>query len=199
MDYERLRREFTIDVPEFFNFGTDVIDVLAETARTRLAMIWVGESGESRKLTFRDVKVYSNKVANMIRKHGLAPGDKVLLMLPRIPEWWFSVVGLIKRGIIFVPSAISLTAKDLQYRCEKGEIKAIITNEANASKIEEIRDAIPGVEKLFLVGAEREGWLSFDREIESASRELVEFGATTKIFTTPSDRRTQDYITGRFG
>jgi phosphate transport system ATP-binding protein len=29
--------------------------------------------------------------------------------------------------------------------------------------------------------------------------ELVEFGETTRIFTTPSDRRTQDYITGRFG
>ncbi len=29
--------------------------------------------------------------------------------------------------------------------------------------------------------------------------ELVEFGETTKIFTTPNDRRTQDYITGRFG
>jgi phosphate transport system ATP-binding protein len=29
--------------------------------------------------------------------------------------------------------------------------------------------------------------------------ELVEFGETTKIFTTPNDRKTQDYITGRFG
>jgi phosphate transport system ATP-binding protein len=29
--------------------------------------------------------------------------------------------------------------------------------------------------------------------------ELVEYGETTKIFTTPNDRRTQDYITGRFG
>jgi len=29
--------------------------------------------------------------------------------------------------------------------------------------------------------------------------ELVEFGETSKIFTTPNDRRTQDYITGRFG
>ncbi|HEY6022672.1 MAG TPA: phosphate ABC transporter ATP-binding protein, partial [Pseudolabrys sp.] len=29
--------------------------------------------------------------------------------------------------------------------------------------------------------------------------ELVEFGETTRIFTTPKDRRTQDYITGRFG
>jgi phosphate transport system ATP-binding protein len=29
--------------------------------------------------------------------------------------------------------------------------------------------------------------------------EMVEFGETTKIFTTPTDRRTQDYITGRFG
>jgi phosphate transport system ATP-binding protein len=29
--------------------------------------------------------------------------------------------------------------------------------------------------------------------------ELVEFDQTTRIFTTPNDRRTQDYITGRFG
>jgi phosphate transport system ATP-binding protein len=29
--------------------------------------------------------------------------------------------------------------------------------------------------------------------------ELVEFGETTRIFTNPTDRRTQDYITGRFG
>ena len=29
--------------------------------------------------------------------------------------------------------------------------------------------------------------------------ELIEFGATSKIFTTPTDSRTQDYITGRFG
>jgi phosphate transport system ATP-binding protein len=29
--------------------------------------------------------------------------------------------------------------------------------------------------------------------------ELVEFGSTTNMFTAPSDPRTQDYITGRFG
>jgi phosphate transport system ATP-binding protein len=29
--------------------------------------------------------------------------------------------------------------------------------------------------------------------------EMIEYGETTKIFTTPNDRRTQDYITGRFG
>ena len=29
--------------------------------------------------------------------------------------------------------------------------------------------------------------------------ELIEFGATQNIFTAPSDKRTQDYITGRFG
>ena len=29
--------------------------------------------------------------------------------------------------------------------------------------------------------------------------ELIEFGQTAKMFTSPQDRRTQDYITGRFG
>jgi phosphate transport system ATP-binding protein len=29
--------------------------------------------------------------------------------------------------------------------------------------------------------------------------EMVEFGVTKEMFTTPSDRRTEDYITGRFG
>ena len=29
--------------------------------------------------------------------------------------------------------------------------------------------------------------------------ELIEYGPTNKLFTTPSDKKTQDYITGRFG
>ncbi len=175
MDYEQLRKGFTIEVPEFFNFGHDVIDRMAETARNRLAMIWVGESGQSRRLTFRDMKIFSNQVANMLSKHDLAPGDRVLLMLPRLPEWWFAVLGLIKRGIVFVPSAVSLTPKDLEYRCNKGEIKAIITSTANASKVDAIRDAIPTVEKFFLVGEPQEGWLDFVSEISGTSRELVRF------------------------
>lgn len=176
MEYERLRNEFTIDVPEFFNFAFDVIDRRAESDRNRLAMIWVGENGESRKITFRDLKIESIKAANALRALGLEKGDHVLLMLPRVPEWWFSVLGVIRTGGVFVPSAISLTPKDLEYRCNKGEIRAVITNRANAAKFDEIRSAIPTVEHFILTDGEEEGWLSYEALVEPAARVYTHLG-----------------------
>ncbi len=170
MDYQRLRDEFRIDVPEFFNFATDIIDPKAETERNRLAMIWVGEQGESRKITFRDLSVESSRVANVLSDLGLGAGDPVLLMLPRLPEWWFSVLGVMRIGGVFVPSAVSLTPRDLEYRCNKGAIKAVITSRMNAAKFDEIRAVIPTVEHFILIDAEREGWHCYEHLVGSAAR-----------------------------
>ena len=70
-DYEAERREFQLDVPEHFNFGFDVIDKWAED-RTKLALISVAPDGESaQKHTFWDLKVQSNKFANLLARLGV--------------------------------------------------------------------------------------------------------------------------------
>lgn len=85
-DYDAACANFKIDVPEYFNFGYDVIDRWAEIDRNKLAMIWVDQEGNEKKYTFRDLRYLSNGAANILIKYGIKKGDRVMLMLPRVPS-----------------------------------------------------------------------------------------------------------------
>src|ERR1700730_19381998 len=94
-DYEAERRSFQLEVPEYFNFAADVIDRQAQNPE-KLAMLWVGQDGERRQLTFAHFAEYSSRASNAFAALGIKKGDLVLVMLPRVPEWWESVLGLMK-------------------------------------------------------------------------------------------------------
>ena len=86
-DYEFSYKNDRLEVPEFFNFGFDVVDKWAED-RTKLALISIDSTGENvQHHSFWDLKVLSNKYANALRDRGIKKGDRVFIMLPRIPEW----------------------------------------------------------------------------------------------------------------
>ena len=73
-DYEATRRNFRLDVPEHFNFGLDVMDRWAED-RTKLALISVSPDGQqAEKHTFWELKVASNRFANVLRGVGRGQG-----------------------------------------------------------------------------------------------------------------------------
>jgi hypothetical protein len=54
-DYEMTHRDFSINVPEYFNFGFDVIDRWAKKDRNKLALMWVNQKGEEKKFSFLDL------------------------------------------------------------------------------------------------------------------------------------------------
>jgi len=99
-NYPEEYARFSIPVPEHYNFGFDVIDEWAKKDRNKLAMIWVSQKGEEKKYTFQDLKNHSNQAANILLKYGINKGDRVLIMLPRIPEWWIFSIALIKLGAV---------------------------------------------------------------------------------------------------
>src|SRR5437660_12689615 len=101
-DYEAERRNFRLEVPEYFNFATDIIGKWASDPN-KLAMLWVRQDGEERHITFAQFAERSNRAANAFTTLGIKKGDRVLVMLPRIPEWWESVLGLMKLGAIPIP------------------------------------------------------------------------------------------------
>jgi acetyl-CoA synthetase len=65
-DYETTCRDFSIDVPEYFNFGFDVVDRWAKKDRNKLAMIWVNQKGEEKKFSFLYLSNLSNQAANIL-------------------------------------------------------------------------------------------------------------------------------------
>ena len=86
-EYERMLRTFKLEVPEFFNYGFDIVDRWAEEAPNKPALIAVDEKGERvRKYQFSDLKTLSNKLANVLMSLGLKRGDRVIVMLRNIQE-----------------------------------------------------------------------------------------------------------------
>ena len=160
-DYETSCKNFSLDVPEYFNFGFDVIDRWAKKDRNKLAMIWVNQRGEEKKFSFLDLSNLSNQAANILLKYGINKGDRVIVLLPRIPEWWIFTLALIKLGAVLAPCPTMLTARDIAYRVNKGKFRMIITDLENTTKVEEICDQCPSLTCRMVVDAELEGWASW--------------------------------------
>jgi len=132
-DYDSIHRSFEWDVPEFFNFGTDVVDRWAEEP-DHLALIWCDATGAEERYTFRDIAEFSNRFANVLRSHGVERGDRFIVMLPRLPQWQIAMVGCIKAGVIPIPCIEMLTAGDVDYRVRNAEARGVITTSANLGK-----------------------------------------------------------------
>lgn len=171
-DYEEEFKKFKLDIPEEYNFGFDVIDRWAED-RTKLALLSVEPNGENpRYHTFWHLKVMSNKFANVLRELGLKKGDRVFIMLPRIPEWYFAMLGMFKLGVIPMPATVLATSRDIDYRANRAEACAVITDLDNAPKAKEAKDKLPTVKHYISVGGKFEDWLCFEEAMEKASRYL---------------------------
>jgi acetyl-CoA synthetase len=69
--------------------------------RNKRAMIRVNQEGEEKNYTFRDLVRLSNPIVKMMIKSGLNKGDRVLIMLPRVPEWWTFPLAMIKHGAVY--------------------------------------------------------------------------------------------------
>src|SRR3989338_11103836 len=131
-DYKKEYSEFSLPVPERFSFPLDIFDKWGE----RLALFWTDGATEKR-FSFHELKFLSSKGAGWLKKMGVAKGDKVLVMLPNIPEWWEVMLALMRLNAIPIPATTLLTAKDIEYRLKATDIKAIITTDEEAQKVEE--------------------------------------------------------------
>ena len=117
---------FEIVVPENFNFAYDVVDEWARTHPDKRALCWVNDHGVHADYTFGDLKKYSDRAAAFFRSCGIGRGDKVMLILKRRREFWFSILALHKLGAVCIPATHLLTKKDIVYRCNAASVKAIV-------------------------------------------------------------------------
>ncbi len=159
--------DITFQVGEHFNFAYDVVDALGEKCPDKNAMIWISVGGEEKAFTFGDMKKYSSQAANYFKSLGITKGDKVMLILKRHYQFWFSIIALHKIGAVVIPATHLLTKKDLVYRFNAAEVKAVIcTSDGEISDaIEEALPESPSVTIKSLVGANKHGWDSFDEGI----------------------------------
>jgi acetyl-CoA synthetase/medium-chain acyl-CoA synthetase len=150
-------------VPRHFNFATDVVDRWAQE-RPDAPALWCvnAATGAEQKFSFRELATLSCQAAELLRSSGIRRGDRVLVMLPRVPQWWIAMLGLIRVGAVPVPGTLLLTSRDVAYRLGSARISAAITNQDGLAKV----GGFEGVR--LLVGGGRPGWIDFDQGVRLA-------------------------------
>ena len=170
--YDIMYQNFKWSIPEYYNFGFDVVDQWAED-RTKLALISIDRTGyKDRYHTFFDLKVQSNQFANFLRKIGIKKGDRVLVILQSIPEWYIALIGMFKLGVVAMPGTVLLTSKDIEYRVNRSEACMVLTDTGHADSVDLILKKCPTLKHLMLIDGKRGGWYNFETELSKVSREL---------------------------
>ncbi len=191
---------FSITVPEFYNFGYDVVDAWAAQEPDKPALLWVNQQGETRRYSFLDMKTESDRAARFLHDRGISRGDRVFIMLPRIPEWWVLIVALIKLGAVYTPAPTMLTPHDISYRLRIGGFVLVVTDRENAHKVQEaVREGSFNT-KCLVVDGEIPGWISYPREHASRISHPVEAGASPpRVMTKSSDPLVIFFTSGTTG
>jgi acetyl-CoA synthetase len=168
---EDFKQNFHINIPNNFNFGYDVVDEWAKTNPDKIALIWGNEEGEHRNFTFKEIKELSDKAASYFLSLGIGKGDMVMMILKRQYEFWIAIIGLHKIGAIAIPATHLLTKKDIIYRNNAADIKAIITT-GDELITQHVNDALaesPSIKYRISCGTSiPEGWNNFHKGLEQA-------------------------------
>lgn len=166
--YEDFKQNYTVTIPEHFNFGFDVVDAWAQLDEQKKALVWCDDHGEEKTFTFADISRLSNRAVHFLKAHGIGKGDVVMVILRRRYEYWILATALCKLGATLIPATLQLTTKDIVYRCNAAQVKMIIGVDDNGvlEQIEGALDQTPSVIAKATVAKERDGWLCFDRELE---------------------------------
>jgi acyl-coenzyme A synthetase/AMP-(fatty) acid ligase len=166
-EHHRSRREFKWEVPEYFNFGA-TIDGFAEDP-SRVALLWEDQDGRRARLTFADISAQSARIANVLASLKIAPGDPILLVLPRVPLWQAAYIGALKLGALVIPCTAMLREKDLAYRANHSGARAIIAGVESATMVSDLRKQCPTLRHFLIAGSTRSGWDSLPELMQQAS------------------------------
>ena len=173
--YADFKKNYELMVPEKFNFARDVVDAWAEADEHKRALVWLNDRGERREFTFKEISELSKKAANYLSSLGLRKGDRVMTLLKRNWQYWVTAVACHRMGVVIIPASVQLATKDIVYRVNAAQIKAIIaTDDAWSQKqVEDSVPQCPSLEHILLARGGKEGWLDYDRGIEEAPAEFT--------------------------
>lgn len=184
----RLKREDLL-APEKYNIA-DEIEKYAKD-ENKLALIVHHEEGKVEKITYRELILRANKVANLFKNEGLTKGDVILVMVPRSIEAYATYIGALKAGLTIIPSSEMLRAKDIDYRIEHSGAKAIVAFSNEIAQFEDSKNL--GGLKLFVYGEAKEPWLHMEKALETVTDEFE------PVETKSSDIAFLSYTSGTTG
>jgi acetyl-CoA synthetase len=150
------------------NIAHNCLDRWAEDP-ARIACIWEAENGDTRTVTFADLRREANQVANALRALGLEAGDRVALCLPMVPEILSILYGCFKAGLTVVPIFAGFGTGAIATRLQDAGARVLFTASHLERRGKQLPLAVkmpPGVEHTIVI----DHWRDF---LDSQSTEAV--------------------------
>ena len=143
-DYDQARAGFHLDVPERFNPVLAIVERWAEEDPGALALLTIDAGGrETARHTTAELARESRLAARALQRLGVGAGDRVFVMLPRVPAWYAVMLGAIRIGAVPMPGPNMLTGKDIAYRVSRAEAVAAVTDADGATKVDAVAGELP--------------------------------------------------------
>ena len=192
-DYKSLYGQFRWQVPARYNIGVDVCDRWAAAEPDRLAILHARPDGRDEHITYGWLRETSNRLANVLKAHGVARGDRVAILLPQSPEVAAIHIAIYKLGGVALPLAVLFGTDALSYRLQNSGAAAMITNARGAERIAEIRNDLPALKVVFSLEGAGNGALDFAAALVRASSNF------TPVDTSADDPAMMVYTSGTTG
>ena len=118
----------------------------------RIALRWLGKSGERQDLTYRHLAAATNRFANALMHLGLVPADRVFVLLGRVPELYIAVLGALKAKCVACPLFSAFGPEPIATRLEIGDARLLVTTEAlYRRKVQGLRGRLPKLTNVVLI------------------------------------------------
>ena len=191
-------KKLELQYPRNFNFGYDVVDVIAARTPQKKALVWCNAEGEEHIFTFEDIRRFSNRMAHVFQQAGIQRGDRVMVVLKRHYEYWFAAIALHKLGAVMIPATHMLTVSDFAYRMESARMRGIICTPQNdvPRKIREALAKTGLAAKLWTVRQDAEG---FDNMSKAMNKESAESEVFARAETSVEDPMLLYFTSGTTG
>ena len=183
---------FSTDISKGFNFTHEACD--RYVGRKKVAINWEGAGGQARTITFDDLSQLTDRVASVLLENGVRPGDRVSVLMQKIPELYASLLAIWKIGAIFVPLFTAFGPEAIRYRLEDSQTKVLITHERFRGNVE---PGISGLQRIFVVRPEGASLREGDQDLHEAMKT-----ATAKVkpaTVLPDDTAILLYTSGSTG
>ena len=190
--YEELYASFRWNIPARYNIAHDVCDRHASDP-DKVALISDGGAGEVVRITFREVQLKANQLANVLIALGLMKGDRVMLLLGQHPWAAIGHVACWKAGLVSSPASTLFASEAIAYRLNMATTRVVITDLDNLPTVEQARLNAPCLEHVFVVDGRGAEAASLEEVVAKASDQF------TNVDTAADDPAFLNFTSGTTG
>jgi acetyl-CoA synthetase len=155
------------------NIAHEAVDRhVAQGRGERCALRWIGKSGARRNFSYAELARATNRFANALAALGVTPGERVFVLMGRLPELYVAVLGALKARCVVSPLFSAFGPEPIATRAEMGDARVLVTTpELYARKLRGLRERLPGLKHVIVVGdaASEPGVVAWDTLVDAAS------------------------------